>query len=202
MIIEMQQGSPEWLKFRRSKIGASDAPIIMGMSPWKTPYELWLEKTQDVKTEENASMSFGKANEAAARQLFEEMTGFLMMPNKMAINPLLEWQIASLDGIDIFQEDIVEIKCANAKDHELAKNQMVPDKYMHQLQHQMACADVEYAYYFSYHKGEGIIVKVWRIDSVIYMLTEAEKKFYEENILGNQPPKMTEKDLKKYNVAI
>jgi predicted phage-related endonuclease len=40
----MQQQTPEWLEFRKNKIGASDAPIIMETSPWKTPYQLWLEK--------------------------------------------------------------------------------------------------------------------------------------------------------------
>ena len=43
---ELVQQSEEWLEFRRSRIGASDAPIIMGVSPWKTHYKLWVEKIQ------------------------------------------------------------------------------------------------------------------------------------------------------------
>ncbi len=38
------QHSNEWLELRKNKIGASDAPIIMKVSPWKTPYRLWEEK--------------------------------------------------------------------------------------------------------------------------------------------------------------
>ncbi len=195
----MEQGSQEWLKFRRSRIGASDAPIIMNQSPWKTPYQLWLEKTQALNTEMNACMKFGKENEGIARELFESMTGFLMMGNKIAVNPYKPWQIASLDGVDIFQQDIVEIKCANAKDHEMAKAGKVPEKYVPQLQHQMACTGLEMAWYFSYHKGEGVIVKVLRNDTYIHLMTQQQEKFYNECLIGMNPPEMQEKDLKKYN---
>ena len=41
----MEQKSEEWLDWRKKGIGSSDAPIIMGVSPWKTPFELWEEKT-------------------------------------------------------------------------------------------------------------------------------------------------------------
>ena len=34
---------------RRTFIGGSDAPVILGISPWKTPYELWQEKTGKVE---------------------------------------------------------------------------------------------------------------------------------------------------------
>lgn len=42
--LNLLQNTQEWEKFRLQKIGASDAPIIMGVSPWKTPFQLWLEK--------------------------------------------------------------------------------------------------------------------------------------------------------------
>ncbi len=40
----MQQNTPEWLEYRKTKIGASDAPILMNCSPWSSPYDLWMEK--------------------------------------------------------------------------------------------------------------------------------------------------------------
>ena len=39
------QGSPEWLTYRRTHIMASDAPILMLESPYKTVRDLYLEKT-------------------------------------------------------------------------------------------------------------------------------------------------------------
>ncbi len=35
----------EWLQARRSGIGGSDAAAVLGLSPWKSPLALWLEKT-------------------------------------------------------------------------------------------------------------------------------------------------------------
>ena len=49
MNIELTQNTPEWLEFRRKKIGASDAPIILEVSTWKTPYQLWLVKEVDLE---------------------------------------------------------------------------------------------------------------------------------------------------------
>ncbi len=38
----------EWLIERRKGIGGSDASIILGLNKWKTPFELWLDKTGQV----------------------------------------------------------------------------------------------------------------------------------------------------------
>ena len=35
----------EWLEHRRKGIGGSDAAAILGMNPWKSPMDVWLEKT-------------------------------------------------------------------------------------------------------------------------------------------------------------
>lgn len=35
-----------WLKERLTGLGASDVPVLFGLSPWKSPYALWLEKTE------------------------------------------------------------------------------------------------------------------------------------------------------------
>src|SRR5690606_6408895 len=34
-----------WLKERMTGLGASDIPVLFGLSTWKSPYSLWLEKT-------------------------------------------------------------------------------------------------------------------------------------------------------------
>jgi len=37
--------SPEAVAERVNYIGASDVPVILGLSPWRTPYDLWSIKT-------------------------------------------------------------------------------------------------------------------------------------------------------------
>ena len=41
-----------WLKMRTQGIGGSDAGTIVGLNPWKSKYELWLEKTGQVVPED------------------------------------------------------------------------------------------------------------------------------------------------------
>lgn len=43
----------EWLKSRENGIGSSEVATILGMSPFDTPYQLWLRKTGRVKAEES-----------------------------------------------------------------------------------------------------------------------------------------------------
>ena len=45
----------EWLKYRTKGIGGSDVSIIAGINPFKSIYELWLEKTKKVEPEQGNS---------------------------------------------------------------------------------------------------------------------------------------------------
>lgn len=42
--IRMDVGSPEWLAYRRTGIGASEVGSVLGVCPWKSPVDVWLEK--------------------------------------------------------------------------------------------------------------------------------------------------------------
>ena len=44
LIDHIEQGTSEWLNWRKGVIGASDAPTIMGENPWKSPTYLLDEK--------------------------------------------------------------------------------------------------------------------------------------------------------------
>ena len=49
MTVEQMQDKEAWLKARNSGIGGSDAGIIVGLNKWKSPFQLWLEKTGQVE---------------------------------------------------------------------------------------------------------------------------------------------------------
>lgn len=189
----MEQGTAEWLEFRRNKIGASDAPIIMGESPWKTPYQLWEEKIYGKSSESNKAMERGTALEPAARSAFERMTGISVMP-KVVVHPERSWQMASLDGITFDGSTIVEIKCPNAETHALAKRRLIPTHYLTQIQHQYAVVPgATRAIYFSFDGEEGVIVEIQKDSGIIEELLEKEEAFY-KCMQELQPPKMSEKD--------
>lgn len=192
-LLHMQQRSTEWLEMRKNKIGASDAPIIMGLSPWLTPYQLWEQKVglQGAQAETGA-MRRGIEMEDQARDCFERMTALTVFPQVM-IHPDYDWMMASLDGMDIEQNHIVEIKCAGREDHQLAKSGKVPEKYYPQLQHQLEVTGLDMVYYFSYDGSEGVIVEVGRNTRYIWNLVDEERAFH-RCVKDFYPPDLSTRD--------
>jgi putative phage-type endonuclease len=192
MTTELIQNTPEWLEMRRKRIGASDAPVIMEMSPWKTPYQLWIEKTTGITSSTAPQQKRGLELEEMARRAFEQKTGMIMFP-KVMFHPSLDWMMASLDGIDIDSKAIVEIKCPGQIDHAVAQAGKIPEKYFPQLQHQLAVTGLNMAFYFSFDGNGGVIVEVGRDESFITEMINQEKKFW-NNMTSLNPPPMNERD--------
>lgn len=190
--LNLTQNTQEWEKFRQQKIGASDAPIIMEVSPWKTPFQLWLEKTGQSTSAQNHHMMRGHALEETARAAFEKTMNLIVFP-RVVQSKEHEWMIASLDGIDMDGKILVEIKCAGEADHTLAKQGKVPEKYYPQLQHQLAVTGLTKGYYYSFDGTKGVIVEVEHNPEYINKLIESEKKFMEcmQTLLA---PSLTTKD--------
>lgn len=172
------QNTPEWEEMRKNKIGASDAPVIMQVSPWVTPYQLWQKKLSLIENQENWAQSEGKRKEPLAKEAFEKETGLLVSP-EVAFHPNIKWMMASLDGKDIEGKNIVEIKCPGKEDHEIALSGQVPDKYFPQLQHQLEVCQLEMAYYFSFTFEGTALVKVYRDDKYIKEMVKREGEFWE-----------------------
>ena len=63
---------------RTKFIGGSDAAAVVGLSRWKSPIELWAEKTGQVEPEDvsdKMAVRVGKKLESAVAEFFEEETG-------------------------------------------------------------------------------------------------------------------------------
>ncbi len=187
------QGSAEWLRLRKNYIGASDAPVIMHVSPWKTPYQLWQEKLGLADHDQsNFFTRRGLELEPVARRQFEKLTGLLMFP-EVRFSSEKPFIMASLDGIDLEGKHAVEIKCAGPEDHEKALNNQIPEKYYPQLQHQLYVLNLEMIFYFSFNGSEGKIIEVKRDEKYITQLIEMECSFYKliQDLLA---PEMTNRD--------
>lgn len=183
----MQQRTKDWLEVRRKHIGASEAPIIMGVSPWKTPVELWEEKQQMVKdTPINPAMKRGIEMEPVARAAYIKYTSINMEPHVL-FHPTNKWMMASLDGISENGEHVVEIKVAGKADHEEAKYKRIPKKYYPQLQHQMEVAGITSMHYFSWNEKSFHLVEVEKDEEYIKNMCEKEKKFW-DSLFSFEPP--------------
>lgn len=189
----------EWLQWRRQGIGGSDAAAILGVSPWSTPYKVWMEKTSDYRAKENSSMSYGRETEEDSRREFEEIMNESFFPINVQ-NTEIPWLRSSLDGINLEGTMVVEIKKANQKDHTTAFEGKVPDKYFPQCQHILMTLGLPMLYYYSSPADgrKGIILEVKRDDLYIdTRLLPAEKAFW-TGVLEKIPPPLTEKDKKNF----
>ena len=183
----------EWLNWRKQGIGGSDAPVIMGVSPWKTPYQLWQEKALDICTDiDNSSMKRGRALEEIARVEFSKLIGKTFFPDNL-VHPERSWLRASLDGINDDHTMIVEIKCPNKNDHFVALNKKVPEKYYPQCQHQLAVTNLPSMYYYSFDGREGAVVEVARDQAYITDMLEKEQAFW-DLVVAKTPPQFIEGD--------
>lgn len=167
----------EELEFRKNKLGASDAPIILGVSPWCTPLQLYKEKLGLEKRESNFQMNRGNTLEPIARKFFEDEIGVSVNP-KLMMHPKYNWMIANMDGISEIGHVAVEIKCPGKKDHKTAVEGNVPEKYIPQLQHQMEVCGLDWMYYCSFDGKDIVNIKVKRDQDYIDTLISVELKFW------------------------
>jgi putative phage-type endonuclease len=200
--VELEQGSNEWLAYRKKGIGASEISAIMGISPWTTPYQKWEEKVYGNTVQLNASMRRGMEKEEEARQYFQYKNSCLVEP-KVVQHEKYPWLFASLDGIDMMGDIVLEIKWANKKVHELAEKGIVIDYYFCQCQAQMACTGVREMWFLSCYENNNvrggadfILVNIKRDDLFIEKMIEICSDFYYNHMIKHIPPTLTEKDYK------
>ncbi|MFO7685079.1 MAG: YqaJ viral recombinase family protein [Desulfobacterales bacterium] len=176
--IELDQSTDEWLSWRRGGIGASDAPVVMGLSPWQTDQELLLLKTgQQVERPANGAMLRGKRLEPLARLAYVQHTGIDVAPVCVQSQEH-SWLRASLDGLSTDNRHVVEIKCPGERDHSLAASGSVPEKYFPQLQHILAVTGLAEIFYWSFRFEHTALLKVERDEAFISRLLEKEIDFW------------------------
>jgi len=108
-VINVTIGSDEWHAWRRQGVTATDAAVITGMSPYKTPWQLWAEKTGLVEPADLSKVPHvraGQDNEGLAssdlEQWLEDQEGYTapqLMPTAVQSHWLETVPRATLDGL-------------------------------------------------------------------------------------------------------
>ncbi len=66
----------EQLEYRKKGIGGSDASVVCGINKYKSPVELWMEKTNQLPYQEAGEAAYcGTQLEALVRNEFTKRTG-------------------------------------------------------------------------------------------------------------------------------
>ena len=198
----INQNTTEWHELRKKHIGASDAPVIMGVSPWNTPYNLWQEKLGLLPVKDNPYINQFHEKEKIARNKFIEITGIQVSP-LIVISNEHKFMMASLDGISTLRNYIVEIKCPGIKDYECALKGQVPKKYYPQLQHQMIVCNLEKCFYFSYRNEDEYKLLEINLDNDYKLALLREEYKFIDNLNSLTPPELMKRESKlKWTINI
>ena len=188
-IIDLEQGTPEWLAWRSGGLGGSDAPVIMGCSPYGTAQSLWEEKRGlRQRPPTNPGQLRGHELEPLARQALEQHLDMSLEP-ACAQHDTIPCLRASFDALSFSGDVMGECKAPNVRDHAMALAGRVPAKYVPQVQHLYQVNDLaERAYYVSYRPNEPVaILPVMRDEVYIAKLQAAELRFWEAVVSGQLP---------------
>ncbi|MBK7815013.1 MAG: YqaJ viral recombinase family protein [Rhodocyclaceae bacterium] len=192
-VLKLVQGSPEWHTYRATMRNASETPAVLGISPWLTPYGLWLLKTGRSQPTVTQAMAHGTRMEPQARAAYEAHTGQIMNPLVLQDGPYS----ASLDGINLTGDLIVEVKCPfRGKQSSLWREVVegrVPGHYAAQVQHQLMVAGAESADFWVFAEGEGLLLTVRRDEEVMGLIRDAWDDF-QQYMDCDSPPPLTDAD--------
>jgi len=190
---EPKQQTKEWLQRRQKGIGASDCPIVMGSSPYKTRYKLWAEKCGIEEAEEAGfAAKRGIILEPMARAIYEVQTGNRVEPKLVQMREY-PFMMASLDGWNQEKEIVLEIKCNGKENHAIALEGRLPLYHEQQVQHQLLVSGAKLAHYFSYNDGYGKLVEVEANHKMQAEILEACEAFW-KLVETKTPPELSEKD--------
>ena len=188
----------DWLELRKQGIGGSDASVVCGINRYKSPVELWLDKTGQLPPQEAGEAAYwGTQLEPFVRAEFSKRTGiFVAEVHELLQSEEHPFMLANLDGVCEVPDVgtcIFEAKTASAyKAGEWEDT--IPDEYMLQVQHYMAVTGYAGTYIAVLIGGNTF---KWRLverdEELISMLIELETAFW-NHVQDCTPPPLDGSD--------
>ena len=189
----MEQRTDDWFAARLGKVTASRVADVIAKT--KTGYgagranymaDLVVERLtgQKASSFSNAAMEWGTEQEPNAKAAYAAKTGILVEDVGFIDHPTVAMSGASPDGLA--EDGLVEIKCPNTATHlEYIFDGKPPQKYVTQMQWQMACAGKPWCDFVSYdprlpERLQLLVVRVLRDDDYIKMLEQEVNTFLQE----------------------
>lgn len=190
MTVSKMQDHSAWLEMRNKGIGGSEAAVVIGMSKWKSPFQLWLEKTGQVEPEDISDKEcvyWGNVLEQAVADRFSELTGKKVRKQGMLQDEQYPFIFANVDRWVIGENAGLECKTTNAFNKEEWEGDNIPDSYYCQCQWYMGVTGAERWYIACLIGGQNFVWKeVARCEEDITALRNAVIDFWnkvENNIM-------------------
>ena len=208
-----QANRDQFLAGRKKGIGGSDVAAILGFSPYKSPYQLWLDKTgrSERKESQNESAHFGNlledvvAKEFSRRagvkvqrvtqQLFlEEHPWALGNIDRAVINPDIAGNVRFKDGA-LTTDRLLECKTASEYMSKLFGEEgtdQIPDYYLTQCLWYLKITGAKVCYLAVLIGGNKFrMYRIERDDDLIESIFKQVKAFWFNHVIADVPPDPT-----------
>jgi putative phage-type endonuclease len=198
-IINLDQRSDGWHKWRAAGIGSSDAAKIVNLSPYGKAKDVWLDKClirkgkPPIKKMDNSAMARGRRLEPKIVQYVEQLAG-CSLPAVCGIREDRPHMRASLDGYNVARKLVIEAKAVKREYHELALAGGIPAVYWPQVHHQLLVSAAPELWYCSFSDyfpdGQQLaVVKVWAEKEAanLKLLLDIEDEFWQWVESGDWP---------------
>ena len=190
----------EWLNIRRKGIGSSDAAAAVGLNPYKSALELWMEKTgrdvalaRDDVDDESTPTYWGNILEPIVALHYARRSGHRVRRINAVLqhpDPKLDWMLANIDRevIGSNEVQILECKTAGINGVRLWKGG-VPEYVRIQVMHQLAVTGKQAADVAVLLGGQNLeIHRIERDEADIQDLIEKERQFWHYVVMDTPPP--------------
>lgn len=188
----------QWLNVRKGGIGSSDAAAAVGLNPYKSQLQLWMEKTGRDEllpkvdpNDESSPMYWGTLLEPIVAAHYTKRTSHRVRRiNAVLQHPNKPWMLANIDREVIGAPDvqILECKTAGINGSRLWK-EGVPEYIQLQVMHQLAVTGKQAADVAVLLGGQELQVhRIHRDDTMIEQLMVLEAQFWSWVEQDTEPP--------------
>jgi len=193
-----------WLAWRKTVITGTDASAILKVNPWRSEWDVWVEKTQDPPPwEGNAATRTGQRLERAVLEWMTETldASYAQYAIGAGVHPDHEWLGGTPDGVATFvspgphkESQGLEAKTARYPDPEVwgtRDDPRLPMYYEIQCRVYMAITDLDVWHLgvFFKHTDEWRLYTIERDERIEQSLIEQLKVWRDRHVIEGIPPK-------------
>lgn len=192
---------------RRNYIGGSECAAVLGLSKWKTPYQVWLDKhSNELLKEDNEAMWWGRELEPLVIKKYQERTNndvtLVLDENgkqKTIDNVNYPWLKAHVDGVVIDKKLIIEAKTTRFFVDEWGEpdSDQIPTEYLIQCAHYCIVLGDKFDGVDIAALGSTSDFRIYHYKRNIKLeeqIIARTKEFWEKFIKGSDIPEVTTKD--------
>lgn len=194
----------QWLKYRRTGIGGSDASTVVGLNPYNSLYKLYADKKGLISdTTDTEVMRQGRDFEEYVARRFTEETGKkVRRRNYMFLHDDYDYILADIDREIVGENAGLECKTTSLFNKSDFENGEIPLYYYVQTMHYMAVMGYDRMYLAVLVLSKGFYwFTIERDEDEVHSLLQAESDFWNNYIIPEKIPPIDGSDATQEVIA-